>query len=86
MHRSYKLRVQCFRVSIQPAVSPTLWRQMDMGSLTFLGACRTHEEGSGTNKSVQRVDSVREKREKKGSLIYVTMTPEDIKRDDDGSQ
>ena len=47
--------VQCFHVSIPLAVRPTLLRQMDMGSLTCLGACPKHEGGSGTNKSAQEL-------------------------------
>ena len=54
--------MQFFRVSIPPAVSPTLLRQMDVGSLTCAqSASRTHEggggggSGSGTNKSAQEL-------------------------------
>ena len=50
----------CFRKeSEQPALRPTLLRQMDMGSLTcahILDACRTHDGGSGTtNTSAQEL-------------------------------
>ena len=47
-----------FRVSIISAVRPTLSRQMEMGIFnvrTNLGACRTHEGESGTNKSAQEL-------------------------------
>ena len=55
------LCMQYFCVTILLAVSPvrpTLLRQMDLGYLmlhTKLGACHTHEVGSGTNKSAQEL-------------------------------
>ena len=50
--------MQLFRVFIPPAAMPTPLRQMDMGSLTsahtyWERVIRTHEGGSGTNKSAQ---------------------------------
>ena len=53
--------VQCFRVSITPAVRPTrtlLRQRVHYGIFkvrTSVGACRTHEEGSGTNTSAQEM-------------------------------
>ena len=53
--------VQCFRVSITPAVRPTrtlLRHRVHYGIFkvrTSVGACRTHEEGSGTNTSAQEL-------------------------------
>ena len=46
--------------TIPLAVRPTLLRQMNMASFTFVhtsGVCRTHEGGSGTSKSALGVDS-----------------------------
>ena len=49
--------MQCFRVSVPPAVGPTLLRQVDMGFLTSaqFGACRIHKSGPGTYKSAQEL-------------------------------
>ena len=53
-------RLQCFRVSIPPAVRPTLLRQMDMGSLarTTFVACRTREYGEGGQAQTVLTESV----------------------------
>ena len=48
-------------VTIPPAVRPSLSPQLDMGSNkvhnAHVGACRTHEGGSGTNKSARELTS-----------------------------
>ena len=57
--------VQCFRVSIPPAVRPTLLRQMDMGSLTCAQIClrAVHMKGLVRHKQVcTRVDSEGQKK------------------------
>ena len=50
--------VQCSCVYIQPAVMPTLLRQIDIGSLmcAHMWGCAVHTKGgSGTNKSAQEL-------------------------------
>ena len=61
-------------VTVPPAVRPTLLRQMDRGSLTcaqILGACHTHEVGSGTKKSAQELTRRDEK------TVPHSVSPED---------
>ena len=61
---TYNYSMQCFCITIPPALRPTRLRQMDIGSLTwaqsYLGACRTQRrwgEGgvSGAKKSAQEL-------------------------------
>ena len=58
--------MQCFCVTIPLAVTPTISRQMDTGSLTctqiWVRVCRTHEGGSGTNKSAQELTRTGQKK------------------------